>query len=127
MKNIFLSVGLLFVFFSSASATAPGDLQLRYDASRQMLKISMKHPTVELREHYIRTITISVNGGPSKIHRLPFQRLASGVDFEVPVELKSGDSVYVKAACSQGGSAEQKLVIGLADDANSIVASDDKK
>ncbi len=127
MKNIFLSVGLLFVLLSSASATPPRDLQIEYDALRQMLKISMKHPTAELREHYIRTITISVNGTPPKIHRLPFQRLASDVDFETPLELKSGDSVYVKAACSQGGSAEQELVIGPADDANSIVVPDDKK
>ncbi|MCB9757468.1 MAG: hypothetical protein H6753_03480 [Candidatus Omnitrophica bacterium] len=111
MRNIFLITVWLFLMVSIVPATPPNDLQLQYDPVEQNLAISMHHPTAELREHYIRTITVTVNNEKPEIHRLPFQRSASEVKISIFLDLKPGDAVHVKASCSLGGSAEADLVI----------------
>ena len=111
MKKIFLVFALLFFIVPIVQATPPRDLQLQYDPVEQNLVISMHHPTVELREHYIRTIMVTVNNEKPEIHRLPFQRFASEVNLSIFLDLKPGDMVHVKASCSRGGSAEADLVI----------------
>ncbi len=111
MKKYLLIAVFLFVMIPAAYATPPRDLKLEYDPVKQELTISMKHPTVELREHYIRTVNVSVNHQEPKVYRFAFQRLAAEVKTTVPIVLKSADLVYVKASCSQGGSAEADLVI----------------
>ncbi len=113
MKKFFLAVVFLLMIVSLASATPPRDLQLQYDPVAQILQISMKHPTVELREHYIRTINVAVNQQEPKVYRFGFQRSSSEVITTVSLELKAGDTVSVKAICSQGGSAEAELLIPL--------------
>lgn len=111
MKRIFLAFVFLFFMISFVNATPPGDLQLQYDLVEQNLLVSMRHPTAELREHYIRTITVVVNNETPEIHRLPFQRSASQVKTSIFLDLKPGDSVHVQASCSLGGSAEADLII----------------
>lgn len=111
MKKCFLAVIFLWGTISVAYATPPRDLQLEYDPVKQELNISMKHPSNELREHYIRTITVTVNNEQPKVYRFAFQRLAAEVKTTVPIALKSADLVHVKASCSQGGSAQADLVI----------------
>lgn len=111
MKKVFLAFVFLFASGRLVFATPPYDLQLKYDPVRQILEVNMKHPTVELREHYIRTITVTVNKQDPKIYRLPFQRSALEAEIAISLELKSADVVQVKATCSQGGSAEKELII----------------
>ncbi len=111
MRRVFLTSVWLFFMISFVNATPPNDLQLQYDPIEQNLAISMHHPTAELREHYIRTITVTVNNEKPEIHRLPFQRSASEVKVSIFLDLKPGDVVQVKASCSLGGSADADLVI----------------
>lgn len=116
MKRIVL-VFLFFVSFAfSANATPPRDLKLQYDPMNQNLNISMKHPTIEIREHYIRTIIVTLNDGEPKTYRFTFQKSASEFETVVPIGvLQSGDKVHVKAMCKLGGSAEADLVMSPAD------------
>ena len=111
MRKLSLAFVLLFFMVSFVNATPPNDLELQYDPIEQNLVISMNHPTAELREHYIRTITVTVNNEKPEIHRLPFQRSASQVKISFFLDLKPGDAVHVQASCSLGGSAEADLVI----------------
>ncbi len=115
MKKFFLAFVFLCVSNSSVLATPPRDLQLKYDPQAKSLEIVMKHPTVEPREHYIRTISVTVNNQEPQIHHWGFQRSLSEVKVKLPLELKSGDTVHIKATCSQGGSAEADLAFELSE------------
>ncbi|MCB9771112.1 MAG: hypothetical protein H6754_00970 [Candidatus Omnitrophica bacterium] len=113
-------IALVFVFFVSfafsANATPPRDLKLQYDPMSQNLMISMKHPTIEVREHYIRTIIVTHNDDEPKTYRFTFQKSASEVEAIVPIGvLQFGDKVHVKAMCKLGGSAEAELVMSPSD------------
>lgn len=127
-----LRIVVFFVLMSAAMmpkpvhASPPRDLQLNYNVGTHTLEVKMKHPTIEPREHYIRTITVSVNGAEAQIFHYTFQKLASEFDADIPLSLNSGDKVVVKATCRLGGSAEAELTIPSADDANGDAASSDQ-
>ncbi len=109
MKKLFLTLLFLFAVCATAKATPPHDMQLKYDPATQSLSVTMKHPTIERREHYIRTITVVINGGEPQVFRYNFQNSASQFDTTIPLALKAGDSVHVTAACRLGGSAEAEF------------------
>ncbi len=94
-----------------ANASPPRDLQLKYNTQTHTLDINVKHPTAELRENFIRTITIAINGQEPQIFRFPFQRAASEFETSISLELHAGDNIVVKATCSQGGSTSAELII----------------
>lgn len=111
MKKILFVVTLLFVISPLANASPPRDLQLKYDLSGQNLEIKMKHATIENREHYIRMITVTVNSEEPKVYRFTFQKAAALVETVIPLVLKPGDIVDVKAVCSLGGNAQAQLTV----------------
>ena len=96
-------------------ASPPRDLKLEYNVGTHTLNVKMKHPTIEAREHYIRTITVTVNGGEPQVFHYTFQKLAAEFEATIPLSLNSGDNVVVKATCRLGGSAEAELTIPTAD------------
>ena len=111
MKKL-LCAGIFVLLFSGmAAAHPPTDLELKYDAQAKTISIHMRHVTADSREHYIRTITVSVNEGELKYYRYTHQQYPSYVDAILPVEAKPGDTIHVIAKCIQGGSMEGDFVI----------------
>ena len=106
-----LAFTLLFVLClsSAAYATPPRDLKLSY--SNGALTVAMKHNTINMRKHYIRNIEVSVNGGEIQAFRYTFQKYPSEMEVLLPITLKPGDHVVVKAECKEGGSAQAEMDI----------------
>lgn len=105
----------LFCFATAVYATPPQDMKATY--SNGVLDVKMRHVTSETREHYIRTIRVTVNDGEPKVFRYPFQKYASEFEASITIALNPGDKVVVRAECKQGGSAEVELSIYADNDA----------
>lgn len=105
----------LFVFCLTtvAYATPPQDLKVTYSAGT--LDVTMKHITIEPREHFIRTIKVTVNGGEPQIFHYPFQKKPTEFAALIPILLNPADKVVVRAECKLGGSAQAELTIPAAD------------
>lgn len=94
--------------------TPPHDIELKYDSGNQVLHVSMKHPTVDIHLHYIRTIEVILNNGEPQVYRYNFQK-AWGQEADIQLAMKPGDTVHLKATCIKGGSAEAELTLPAED------------
>jgi len=117
MKKILFAAGFILMTAGIASSHPPTDLVLKYDQKAKVLEVRMRHVTEDIREHYVRTITVSVNGQEPKGYRYTHQQYPSYVDVFLPVEAKPGDMIHVQANCLKGGSIEGDLKIEKEEDA----------
>jgi len=109
-----LMAGLLFVlliFPLSASAHAPGDVQLSYLEKEQMLKVTITHNSFLPNSHYIKQVTIGKNSEKPVVHEYKNQPDKKTFTYTYQLPLKKGDQVEVKVFCSLYGSWTGGLVI----------------
>lgn len=111
MKKILWA--FLFIAFTAASASAhpPTDMKLEYDAQQKILKVTMRHVTTDVRVHYVRAITVTVNQQDPQVFHYTHQDHASFVDVSLAIDAKPGDTIHVKATSLQGGSEEGDLQV----------------
>ncbi|MBF0522602.1 MAG: hypothetical protein HQL24_06045 [Candidatus Omnitrophica bacterium] len=113
ISKVFGLVFIFFVFFISlALATPPSEIVLNYDQKAQLLHVEVKHPTKNIREHYIRYLTILLNNVEVKKIRYTHQENAAGFTEEVPVAAVANDVIKAEAICNKGGDKTQELVVG---------------
>ncbi len=108
--NLFILFFLVFLVIDSW-ARPPSDITLEYDKERKILKISLKHVTEDIQEHRIRKIIVTKNNEePLKFY---YASQTSPKEFiqEISLEAQSGDTIVVKAICSQAGNKEETLLI----------------
>ena len=93
-------------------AHPPSDLKLSYDKDSQTLHIEMKHVASNTRtQDYIRKIQIYKNQEEPTDLIIVKQTTPNSVAKDVSLSAKGGDMIKVKAFSSQGGSAEETLVV----------------
>lgn len=109
MKKTFVAALFVVVLAAAASAHPPTDLVLDYDPDQKALSVTMRHVTIERLEHYVRLITVTVNGGEPKVFRYTRQDQPSFVEVILPVEAGPDDTIHVKASCLKGGTIEGEI------------------
>jgi hypothetical protein len=106
---------LIFLFLlvasSQAFATPPSDLKLSYDMDKHQLHIEMTHVTTNQRDHHVRKIEIQKDDEPSIPVRFVKQTTSRQLIYDHSIELKSKDTVRVKALCNEAGFAKESLTI----------------
>lgn len=110
MKFCSLFLSVFFLLVSPAMAHPPSELALSYDSQAKILSVKMVHVTTDAR-HFIRKITVSINGGEPVNFYYPKQTTAQGMAEEIPLNANPGDSIAVKAICSKGGQAEGLVTV----------------
>ena len=108
--NLFILFFLVFLVIDSW-AHPPSDITLEYDKERKILKILLKHVTEDIQEHRIRKIIVTKNNEePLKFY---YSSQTSPKEFiqEISLEAQSGDTIVVKAICSQAGNKEETLLV----------------
>lgn len=105
MKNYKLVTVLLLVFIPFVLlAHPPKKVNVKYEKESKTLIISMPHSVKDVTKHYIKSITISVNGNEIKVLEYKSQSSEASHDVEIELpELKKGDKVKVKAKCNKIG------------------------
>jgi hypothetical protein len=94
----FLMVSLI------AAAHTPKSVDLKYDAATGILKADVIHPVKDVKDHYIESVVITVNG--NEVKTVEFDAQASKEKEAVEIEigqLSAGDKIEVKATCSKIG------------------------
>lgn len=112
-KNFIIFLGLFFIVLSSpAFAHSPTDIIFNYDARTKILSVGVAHSVEDAQKHFIKEITIKVNGKEGIE-----QQFASQVNINVQaasyaqVDLKKGDIIEVLAVCNKSGQLKKKFEI----------------
>ena len=109
MKRI-LGTLLFLMIASSALAHPPSEIYLNYALEIKTLHIEIKHVSDSLREHHIRRLIVYRND--EEVQTLNFNtQKPPGLETDIIVETKPGDTLRVTAICSEAGNREQSLTI----------------
>lgn len=104
---------VVFIFISSplSWATPPQTLDLSYNPSAGMLKVSGNHPTQDRLEHFIRRVVITRQYNEPETFYLTRQNSANEFEITVPVKFQPGETVRIDVYCSQGGTKSAELQV----------------
>ena len=112
-------VFLLFLCTRPLFAHPPTDMKLAYDTKKSLLHIEMTHVTSNMNKHYIRRIEIFKNGNKEKSMTIVKQATPSGHTEDVAFTAVSGDTIFVEAFSTGGGTGQATLVIPKGSDSQS--------
>ena len=110
MKQLWLTVLLMHLFFAHAFAHAPTEAHVSYEAPTQKLAIEVTHPVVNPQRHYIKKIEVFINGGI--VTTLMFTEQESATMQTAVVQLKQfkpSDVIEVVMYCSKSGKRSTEL------------------
>ncbi len=112
----FLAAFLLFCTAVPLFAHPPSDLRVNYDPAEGVLHIAMTHVTgSNMIRHHIRKIQIFKNDEMVLDSTIVQQTSAHSMTKSIPLSAVAGDTIRVKAICSEGGIGEQTIVVPAAD------------
>jgi len=96
---------------TSASAHAPQDVQLSYDAAATVLTVTITHTSIVPGMHYVKQVEIKKNGAVvnSSVYESQPDRASFTYAYTVPAD--PGDVIEVTGTCNFFGSTTTKLVI----------------
>jgi hypothetical protein len=97
--------------FPAAGATPPSAMALYYDRGTGLLSISITHPTANPSTHYIREVTVSVNGNLLNDSHYTSQPDPDTFTYTYPVAAQPGDELKATATCNLIGSASRTLIV----------------
>jgi hypothetical protein len=89
----------------------PGPIDLQYDPQTKVLHAELRHVTDNQRQHHIRRLYVYKNDAPTQKFSYVKQTTATRLIQDVPLDASSGDTIRVKAVCSEAGYKEETLVI----------------
>ena len=93
-------------------AHPPQKVLVTYDKETQTLKVQVLHQVRDVSVHFIKTLSIKVDGKEIEIPVENILRDNNSETIEIPLtNVTSGSKVKVKASCSMGGSKTGKMVI----------------
>ena len=115
MKKILFAF-LFILTVSIIFAHSPSQITLSYDTKTSMLTINVIHPisgtkVSDPKKHYIKDITVSVNGKEVIIESIKFQQSDKGEKCSFLLNVKKNDKVSVKAVCSISGTKIAQITI----------------
>lgn len=110
--KLLLATFFLFSFFvATLLAHPPTDLKISYDSDAGVLHISMTHVTSNIIKHHIRKIQVFKNDEVVLDETIAQQTSPNSMTKDVLVSAAAGDTIRVKAICSEAGIIEGTLVI----------------
>lgn len=107
---------LLFILLISTPtmlmAHPPKSIDIKYSPDQKKLTVEMPHGVKDVKDHYIKTIVINVDGKVVKTIDLKEQtsKAKENIDIELP-DIKSGSEISVKATCNKFGSKTNSIKI----------------
>ena len=103
---------LSLLFNSLVFAHPPEDVIFNYDAKNRILSVGVAHTVENLQKHFIREITIKVNGKDWISQNFTRQTSldAQAVGY-AQVDLKKGDVIEVLAVCNQEGQLKKSFKV----------------
>lgn len=100
MKTMLL---FFLVLPSLALAIPPASIDISYDALKGTIHVEAPHVSERLERHYLRRMTVFVNGQEAATVYYHRQQKPSGFEADVDLEVNPNDVVGVDLYCSQGG------------------------
>jgi hypothetical protein len=116
MKKILFILILTIVFSSFIFPHAASQVNLKYDKRTNMLTINIIHPisgtkVSDPKKHYIKEITVSVNGKAVILEAIKYQQSDKGEISSFLLNVKRNDKVSVKTVCSISGTKIEQITI----------------
>ena len=118
MRKLFVSASVVLLcaaLYSCMAATAfahpPSGMTLSYDKEKEVLHIDISHVTHRPRKHFIRKVVVSKNEGVIDTVSFVQQTSSTALAVDVPVSAVAGDTLSVKAICSEAGIARESLTV----------------
>lgn len=111
MKKIIFFLTAAFLLILPAWAHPPTDLKLSYDLTAQTLRMEMVHTTNNMREHHIRRVEISKNGGEPTAITVVKQAAPSSHVEELVFPASPKDTIRVEVFSKEGGTASAEITI----------------
>lgn len=93
-------------------AHAPQDVTLSYDATSQVLAVTITHKSPFPGAHYIKNVEIRKNGTIVSANKYENQPDQATFTYSYKVPATAGETLEVKASCSLFGSKTVNLTIG---------------
>lgn len=110
MALIFLAT--IFPLSKPASAHGPKSVDLEYVMATQTLSVTIVHSVKNPAKHYIKEISLSVNGKEVSKHEYKSQPDKKSFTIKYKVTAKEGDTIKVTAWCNYIGSKSVDLIAG---------------
>ncbi|MFZ5802072.1 MAG: hypothetical protein ACOY3K_03020 [Candidatus Omnitrophota bacterium] len=113
MKPIAAMIAVLMIVGAPAVFAHPAEeIELAFDTKTQTLVAKIFHQVPDPKAHYIRTITVMLNGEEVANETLTEQTDGLFEQYNLPFEaVNSGDEITLKAECSLGGTKEASFKV----------------
>lgn len=111
MLKTFLTIFLSFLFTCSVYAHPPAEIELKFDVSASAIDVTIMHKSDDSNDHHIRKIVVYKNGQEYIVERNHQQVNPTRFLLNIPVNVKEGDELQVKAYCSEGGSRSASIIV----------------
>jgi len=109
MKKFIIVLVIAAVFVPAAYAHSPSAITVK--TINETVEVFISHPVSDPIEHYIRLVTISINGKEVQSREFTTQSAEGlAVTFDIP-GLKSQDKVIVFAVCNRFGDKRQEVTV----------------
>jgi len=92
-----------------AAAHPPSDMVLSYDELSKELRVTITHTVPNPGEHYVKEVTVSINGKVVNDSRYTSQPAPDTFTYSYPIETGTTDEIEVTATCSLMGSISRTL------------------
>ena len=115
MKKWLMAVCLLF-FAGIFYGHPPSGFDISYDSKKTLVTAVITHDlsssmVKDTAKHYIKNVSVSVNGTPAVVQTLQDQEKASGETVIYKIRVKKGDKVSFTGVCSIFGSASKDFIV----------------
>jgi sulfur carrier protein ThiS len=96
----------------SAFSHAPKKITLSYDKESGSLIVSVIHPVKDVKDHYIESIAVKVNGEIVKTEEYTSQTSKESEDVTIALpDLKTGDEIEIRAKCNKMGAKTGEITL----------------
>jgi sulfur carrier protein ThiS len=106
---ILLLVAGGYIIMTPVAAHPPSDMTVTYHELLKDLSVSITHTVPNPGEHYIKEVTVAINGKVVNDSRYTSQPAPDTFTYTYPIDTVSGDEISVTATCSLTGSISRTL------------------
>jgi hypothetical protein len=120
VPSLLPSAGRVFVFFfllavggsiiiTPVAAHPPSDMSVSYHELSRTLVVTITHPVPNPQEHYIKEVTVTINGKIVNDSFYTSQPAPDTFTYTDPIDTKPGDEIAVTATCVLAGSLTRQM------------------
>ncbi len=111
-KAVLILLTLCCLYPRTSFATSPQDVKLEYDASTQMLTVTITHPSAFPNFHYIKYVAIRKDGADVMKNTYENQPDQATFTYTYKVPAAEGETLEVTATCNMYGYKTVNLTVG---------------